>query len=151
MSRALPIALALFACACAIDTELGLDATIGSASVDVRPDPGGDVVAITLNVTYRVGEHAQESHEFMPQAVDVLVDGALVATFPPNRPAGFVPLLRPGQSVENVFTGESRPGVAMDPRRLCDAEEAHVIFRWIDDTTGEAGLTEADTSDVTCE
>ncbi len=150
MRRALPFVLAILGAGCAVDTELGLDATIDAASVDVRPDTGGDVVAVTMSITYRVGEHAQESHQFTPQSIDVLVDDSLVVSFPPDRPVGFVPLLQPGQTVQNTFTGESRPGVAMDPRRLCGAE-AHVFFRWLDGTTSEVGMTDLLTSDITCE
>ncbi len=155
MRRALPAAL-LFAglvlslSACALDTQLGLDATIGSSSVDVSADPSGsgDVVSVTMDVTYRVGAHAQASHDFTPSGIDVFVDGALVVTIPPDRPAGYVPRLSPGQSVTNTFTGASRPGVAMDPRRLCGAQ-AHLVFRYTDGT--QPGMAEADTSSITCE
>jgi hypothetical protein len=140
----------VLAASCAIDTEIGLDATIDDASLDVRAATEGDVVALTMAVTYRVGEHAQESHELMPQAIDVFAGDILVATISPNRPPGFVPMVRPGQTFSTTFTGESAPGVATDPRSLCGAE-ATLLFRWTDASNGTVGMTESTTSAITCD
>lgn len=154
MTRVLAIASllasALAASSCAIDTEIGLDATIGASSLDVRAETDGDVVAITMPVTYRVGEHAQESHELMPQAIDVFAGDIVVATIVPNRPPAFVPVVMPGQTFMTTFTGESAPGVATDPRSLCGAE-ATLRFRWMDASNGTVGMADATTSDITCD
>ena len=143
-------AVSFAASSCAIDTEIGLDATIGASSIDVRTATEGDVVAITMPVTYRVGEHAQESHELMPQAIDVFVGDILIATISPNRPPGFVPVVMPGQTFSTTFTGESAPGVATDSRSLCGAE-ASLLFRWTDASNGTVGMAESTTSAITCD
>src|SRR5690606_2890360 len=137
--RPLLLLASLLVASCAIDTEIGLDATIGAASLDVRAETEGDVVAITMPVTYRVGEHAQESHELMPQAIDVFAGDIVVATISPNRPPRFVSMVMPGQTFSTTFTGESAPGVATDPRSLCGAE-ATLLFRWRDESNGTVGM-----------
>jgi hypothetical protein len=133
---------------CAIDTELGLDVTVGASSVEVRAEPDGDVVGVSMDVTYRVGEHAQSSHTLTPQAIDVWLGDVLVATITPNRPPGFVMVVNPGQSFGATFTGASRPGIAADPRDLCGAE-ATLLFHWTDGT--DLGMAEAMTSAITCD
>lgn len=151
MRRALAAVLGCAAlAACAIDTEIGLDATIGDASIEVRSETEGDVVAITMPVNYRVGEHAQEEHELMPQAIDIFAGDILVATISPNRPPGFVPRVMPGQSFSTTLTGESAPGVATDSRSLCGAE-ATLLFRWTDASNGTVGMAESSTSDISCD
>lgn len=150
MTRALALVLACAASSCAIDTEIGLDATIGAARVEVRAATDGDVVAITMPVTYRVGEHAQETHELLPQAIDIFAGDIVVATISPNRPPGFMQVVMPGQTFSTTFTGESAPGVATDPRSLCGAE-ATLFFRWRDESNGTVGMAESTTSDITCD
>lgn len=135
---------------CAIDTELGLAVEITSASAEVAADAAGDVVSVTLGVDYRTGAHATESHELRPQAIDVLAGDAPIVTISPNRPPLFVPVVPPGESRSTTLTGESAPGAALDPRRLCGSE-ARILFRWIDDATGEVGTSEATTPPVTCD
>ncbi len=134
---------------CAVDMELGLAVDIANATLDVRSEAGGDVVGLSMNVTYRVGAYARESHELIPQAIDVFIGDAVVATIIPDRPPDFVPVLAPGESRTLVFTGASQPGVATDPRRLCDGE-ALLLFRWADGTTGELGMSETTTTAITC-
>lgn len=142
------VAISLVGAGCAIDTELGLDVVIHSSMVDVRAEAEGDVVGVTFDSTYRVGEHAPEAHRLMPQAIDVLAGGVLVATMMPNRPPGFVANVMPGQSFSATFTGESRLGAASDARSLCGAE-ATILFRWSDDTF--LGMAEATTTAITCD
>lgn len=150
MKRAvLPLVLAC-AGGCAIDTELGLAVTIEASSASVTSDGEGDLVAITMGVAYRVGEHAETAHEFQPQSVDVFVGEALVARASPNRPPAFVSLVRPGQSFTTTFTGETRPVTGADARALCGTE-ALLLLRWTDATTGEVGTSESTTADVTCD
>lgn len=135
---------------CAIDTELGLAVEITTASAEVTSDAAGDVVSVTLGVDYRTGAHAMESHELRPQAIDVLAGDAPIVTISPNRPPLFVPVVPPGESRSTTLTGQSAPGAALDPRRLCGSE-ARILFRWIDDANGEVGTSEATTSPVSCD
>lgn len=141
-------AVSLLGAGCAIDTELGLDVTIHSSRVDVRAEPEGDVVAVSFDSTYRVGEHAPQAHRLMPQAIDVFAGDVLVASITPDRPPGFVVDVMPGQSFSATFTGESRPGAADGARTLCGAE-ATLLFRWSDDT--HFGMAESTTTAITCD
>lgn len=151
MKRFVAIAAVLsLAGGCAIDTELGLDATIDSTSVEVRAAAEGDVVAVRMALSYRVGAHAPESHELMPQAIDVFAGDALVATVAPDRPPMFRSVVQPGQSFATTFTGESTPSATTDPRRLCDGS-ARLLFRWVDASSGELGMAEGSTSEIACD
>ncbi len=148
MRRALLLALAL--AGCSFDTELGLAVDVTSASGEVAMDAGGDVVSVTMTVDYRTGAHAMEAHTLRPQSVDLFAGDAPVATLTPNRPPGFVPTVRPGQSFTTTMSAQSAPGSATDPRRLCGTE-AHLVFRWVDDATGDVGTSEATTSPIDCD
>jgi hypothetical protein len=141
-----PAVAALLALGCAdlADTELGVDATVESASVR----HGGGEVSATLDVSYRVGTHAEGERRFGPQSIDLFVGESLVATLPPTTPPGFDGTLAPGESARVTLEGVTSD--ATDPARLCGAEVT-VLFRWVDATTLEIGMTEAVTSDVTCE
>ncbi len=130
---------------CAVDTELGLEAIIDRGSVVVAAD---DVVTARLDVTYRVGDYATGERAFQPQAIQLFVGDALVATMTPNAPPGFVGRVSPGESFAAVFTADDAS--ATDPRRLCGVE-VRIFFRWLDASVTEIGMTEAVTSDVTCE
>ncbi|MCZ7682242.1 MAG: hypothetical protein M5U28_27005 [Sandaracinaceae bacterium] len=135
---------------CAIDTELGLAVEITSASAEVAADAAGDVVSVTLGVDYRTGAHATESHELRPQAIDVLAGGRADRDDLAEPPAALRAGGAAGESRSTTLTGESAPGAALDPRRLCGSE-ARILFRWIDDATGEVGTSEATTPPVTCD
>lgn len=130
---------------CAIDTELGLDATIRDSQVTVLADGS---VGASLELTYRVGPHAEGTRTFQPQAIEVYADDALVGSLAPNRPPGFVDQVAPGDSVMTTLTGETTG--ATDPTRLCSAN-VRVLLRWVDGATMEIGMTDAAAGSVTCE
>lgn len=150
MTRAASIVLLALASGCAVDTEIGLSADVTSASAEVIADPAGDVVAVTMDVVYRTGEHTMEARELLPQGIDVLAQQEHVVTLIPERPPGFMPRVSPGQSRSATFTAQSAPGAATDPRRLCGAE-ALLVFRWMDRATHELGSAEATTGPVACD
>ncbi len=139
-------------CGCAIDTELGLAVEVRAARVDVRADPVGEVVGTSIDIEYRVGPYAQGGvRELRPQAIEVYtVDDVRVVGVTPDRPADFVPRLSPGESRQATLTGQSDPGEATDPRRLCGLP-AVLLFRWIDVTTNEIGLSEGMVGVVACD
>ncbi|HJL19563.1 MAG TPA: hypothetical protein RMH99_28125 [Sandaracinaceae bacterium LLY-WYZ-13_1] len=126
-----------------VDTELGLDAMIDAASVRYE----GGIVSATVDVTYRVGEHADGARQFQPQAIDLFVGEELVVSLAPSVPMGFVAVLEPGDSASATL--EAGLSGADDPTRLCGAE-VRVVFRWMDQTTLEVGTTEITTTDVAC-
>ena len=138
----LPLLVAL--ASCSVDTELGLDATINAASVTVAPD---DSVSVSVDLTYRVGEHAEGARGFQPQAIELYVADELVAPLVPMAPPGFVGTVSPGESIDATFAAPT--DTATDPRRLCGAEVV-VLFRWLDGSVMEIGMTDALTTDVTC-
>lgn len=144
MSRAAVLAFAVLLGGC-VDTELGLDATVDSARITVAPD---DVVTARLETTYRVGEYAEGDRLFQPNGIELYVGDALVARMVPSVPPTFVQRVSPGESRMSPILGED--DMATDPRSLCGAE-VRVLFRWLDASTMEIGMTETTTSDVTCE
>lgn len=147
MRRVLPAAalLLLSGCADVVDTELGLDATVDAARVSYA----SGVVSASIDVTYRVGEHAEDERVFQPQAIDLFVGEELVTTLSPTPTSpDFDAALMPGESASATLEG-GMSGVT-DPMRLCGAE-VRVLFRWVDQTTLEIGMTETVTTDVTCE
>lgn len=131
-------------CADLVDTELGLAAEIDVATVAVT----GGVVSTAVVVTYRVGEHAEESRSFQPQAIDLYVGDEPIAQLVPSAADDFDPVIAPGESRTVTLTA-GMSGVTA-PERLCGAEVT-VVFRWLDATTLEIGMAEAMTSEVTCE
>lgn len=126
-----------------IDKELGLDATIQRTAVTVT----GDMVSVSMDMTYRVGEHADGPRRMQPQAIELYVDGDQVGAVTPDAPAGFVATLEPGQSESTTLEGTEAPVAGAD--RLCGATVT-VLFRWLDATSLEIGMTDAATMDVTC-
>lgn len=134
---------ALSGCADLVDTELGLDATIGTATVDVAAAE----VSASVQVTYRVGEHAEDSRQFQPQAIDLFVGDDLIVSMSPSPPPDFRAVVAPGESFTATFEGVATD--ATDPTALCGAE-VRVVFRWIDQTTFEIGMTEALADSVVC-
>lgn len=145
MSRWLGVALFALLLAECVDTELGLDATVDSARVTVAPD---GVVTARLETTYRVGEYAEGDRLFQPNGIELYVGDALVARMVPSVPPTFVQRVSPGESRMSPVLGMDT--MATDPRRLCGAE-VRVLFRWVDGSNMEIGMTETSTSDVTCE
>ncbi len=146
MRRALAVlaaAVALGGCADVIDTELGLDAAVDTAAVTVS----GGVVSGSFDVSYRVGEHAEGVRSFRPQAISLFVAGAVVGTIVPTAEAGFDPMIAPGESRTVVLSGDAA-GVS-DPNVLCGAEVTLVLM-WTDRATGEMGMHESTTTNVTC-
>lgn len=143
MRRLALIPLVLVA-SCAVDTELGLDATIDAASVLVAAD---DSVVVSVDLTYRVGAYAEATHRIAPQAIVLFVADSPVVSLVPRAPPGFVGTVRPGESF--MTTLQSTSTTATDPRRMCGAE-VRVLFRWVDGSTMEIGMTDSTTSDVTC-
>lgn len=130
-------------CADVVDTELGLDARIEDASLEVS---GADVSG-TFRVSYRVGEHASGVRSFQPRGVDLFVDGSVVATMDLEPPADFDPVIAPGESREVTFGGAAA-GVT-DPMVLCGATVT-LVLRWTDGSTSELGMFETTTENVTC-
>ena len=128
---------------CAVDTELGLDASVDAATVQVA----SGVVSASVDVTYRVGPYAEGTRIFVPQAVDLFVGDALVVSLTPSTPAGFEASVAPGESRSARLEG-GMSGVD-DPMRLCGAE-VRVVLTWIDQTTLEVGTTEAIADPVLC-
>lgn len=127
-----------------MDTELGLDAVVTAARVRYM----SGVVSASVDVRYRVGEHAEGQRIFQPQAIDLFVADELVATLSPSSSGPFEARLAPGESAEVTLEG-GMSGVD-DPTRLCGAD-VRVLVRWIDQATLEIGMTETSTSDVICE
>ena len=127
-----------------VDTELGLDATVQAARVEVL----GDAVTVSIDIDYRVGEHAEGNRVFQPQAIELYVGGALVATITPEAPPGFVPGLSPGDSRSATLGGTN--AMVSGASTLCGGGEVVVLFRWLDGATLEIGMTEASTTDVAC-
>jgi hypothetical protein len=145
------LALAALGSGCAIDTELGLAVDVRAATVAVLADPAGDVVTTALELQYRTGAHAGEAHELRPQSIEVFtVDETRVVGISPDRPPVFVPRVGPGESRQVTLTGRSDPGEATDARRLC-GQPAVVLFRWVDVTTGEIGMSEATSGPAACD
>ncbi|MEZ4339427.1 MAG: hypothetical protein R3B82_22620 [Sandaracinaceae bacterium] len=144
MRREAALAFALLLGGC-VDTELGLDATVDSARVTVA---ASDVVTTRLETTYRVGEYAEGDRLFQPNGIELYVGETLVARMVPSVPPTFVQRVSPGESRMSPILGED--DMATDPRSLCGAE-VRVLFRWLDASTMEIGMTETTTSDVTCE
>ncbi|MCB9593207.1 MAG: hypothetical protein H6719_10785 [Sandaracinaceae bacterium] len=138
------VGFALLASGC-IDTELGLDAVIDSSRVTVAPD---GVVTARLETTYRVGEHAEGDRLFQPNGIELYVGDVLVARMVPTVPPTFVQRVSPGESRSSPILGMDT--MATDPSQLCGATVT-VLFRWLDASTMEIGMTQATTSDVTCE
>lgn len=142
--RRVAILLLLVLTSCSFDTELGLAATINRATVTVAAD---DSVSVSIDITYRVGEHAEGALTFQPQAIELYVADTLVASLVPSAPPGFVRTVRPGESYDATLNAVS-DGVT-DPRRLCGAEVL-VLFRWVDGSVMAIGMTDSSTSDVAC-
>jgi len=135
----------LFSTGC-VDTELGLDAVIDSARVTVAPD---GLVTVRIEITYRVGEYAEESRVFQPQGMEVYtLDDTLVARTSITAPPTFVTNVDPGESFSSPLLGMDDG--ATDPRAICGTE-VRVLFRWLDATMMEIGQTTTVTGDVTCE
>ena len=137
--------LSLLGC---VDTELGLDARIQSASLTVT----GAAVEASLDVHYRVGPHAQEAHAFQPQAIELFVGDTQVAQLSPQTSSGSAGSLDPGQSADITLSGQ-KDGVT-EASRLCGAD-VRVLLRWLDSSPGSpgaptVGMTDATTMDVTC-
>ena len=139
------LALSLILSSCAIDTELGLEATISSARVTVAAD---NVVTTRIEVEYRVGEYAEGDRLFQPQVIELYVGDTVVARQVPDVPPGFQSSVSPGQTLTTTLIGDDT--MATDPRTLC-GPEVRVLFRWLDASMMEIGMTDASTSDVTCE
>lgn len=142
-ARSIAVALAAVLSSCAVDTELGLDATIDAATVQVTTA----AVSASVDVTYRVGAYAEDARVFQPQAIDLFVGDELIVSLPPSLPADFEPNVAPGESRNATLEG-GMSGVT-DPTRLCGAD-VRVVFTWVDQTTLEVGTTEAIADDVTC-
>lgn len=146
MIRASVVLLSAMCLAGCVDTELGLEAVIDSARVTVGAD---DSVSARIEITYRVGEFATGDRTFQPQSIEVFTGDSIVSmTSSLDAPPGFVTNVSPGESFSSPLVGVDM--VPVEPRRLCGAE-ARVLFRWLDSTMTEIGMTEAVTSDVTCE
>lgn len=136
---------------CAIDTELGLAVDVRAARVQVRADAEGEVVTASLDLDYRVGAYAERARELRPQSIEIfLSEDARVVSFPPDRPAGFVPRVDPGESRRVTLRGSSPPGEAADPRQLCGRRPL-VLFRWVDAVTNEVGLSEVTGEPTGCD
>ena len=142
------LAFCALASSCAIDTELGLDASVDAARVTVS---GVDVSA-SLDVTYRVGPYAEGDRLFAPQAVELFVGDALIAQLTLAAPPGFDPAVAPGQARTATLTATAS-GVDL-ASQLCEPRAGGaavtVLFRWIDQSNREIGSTDAVTTDVTC-
>ena len=130
---------------CSFDTELGVDAEISSASVTVAPD---NVVSVVATVSYRVGDYADSTRDFQPQGIELFAGGSQVAAMVPSAPPGFVSRVAPGESFTATFMASD--AAPTGPRQLCGAD-VRVLFRWLDTSSSEIGMTEANTGDVTCE
>jgi len=147
--RGWALALILGASLCGtgcVDTELGLDAVIDSARVTVAADGN---VTVRIDITYRVGEYAEESRVFQPQGMEVYTsDDVLVARTSVTAPPTFRTNVDPGESFSAPLLGMD--DMATDPSAICGTE-VRVLFRWLDATMMEIGQTSAVTSDVTCE
>lgn len=145
LSLAIALGAGSFTTGC-VDTELGLDAVIDSARVTVAPD---GLVTVRIDITYRVGEYAEESRVFQPQGMEVYTsDDTLVARTSITAPPTFVTNVDPGESFSAPLLGMD--DMAADPRAICGTE-VRVLFRWLDATMMEIGQTSTVTSDVTCE
>lgn len=143
LPRALLFAASVVLASGCVDTELGLDAMVDDARITVS----GAGVSGSFDVTYRVGEHAEGDRTFQPQAFELLVGDALVATLSPSAPPGFVSRVSPGDSYTVTF--EAAASSAVEPTRLCGADVV-VVFRWFDASTSEIGMTETTITDVSC-
>ncbi|HBQ11012.1 MAG TPA: hypothetical protein DEF51_07475 [Myxococcales bacterium] len=133
----------LSGCADVVDTELGLDADIDAARVSTM----GSTVSVELDVTYRVGPFAEGERMFQPQGIELYADDALVATLSPMAPPGFQARVAPGEAFTATFPAS---GDVSDGAAVC-AGELRVLFRWLDTTTMEIGMTDAIVPDPTCE
>lgn len=141
---ALAAVVSTFLLTACVDTELGLDATIDDARVEVA----GTEVAVELDITYRVGTYAEGVRLFQPSAIDLFVEGALVASLTPSTPPGFVSRLEPGQVEMNTF--RATVSDVADAAQLCGDVEVTVLFRWLDVENTEFGMTEVIASNVSC-
>ena len=74
-------------------------------------------------------------------------DDALVATLSPMAPPGFQARVAPGEAFTATFPAS---GDVSDGAAVC-AGELRVLFRWLDTTTMEIGMTDAIVPDPTCE
>ncbi|MEC7522078.1 MAG: hypothetical protein VYE22_19490 [Myxococcota bacterium] len=139
--RLLPaVALLLTGC---VDTELGLDADIDAARVSVV----GTTIDVELDVTYRVGPYAEGERTFQPQGIELYAGDTLVATLSPMAPPGFQARVAPGESFTATFPATADVATAAD---AC-AGDLRVLFRWLDTTTNEIGMTDRAVPDPTCE
>lgn len=141
--RAAPGALAaaavtgLVLAACAVDTELGLDATVSSAVVTVTSGGAAPSTSIDARVTvaFRVGEHAQGVRRFVPVRVDVAAPDGVVSVGAFEVPRGFDGSLSPGESAEVRFDASCAGDCAS--RGLCsgaagDGSSVPITFFWED-------------------
>lgn len=147
-------ALAVLAGACAVDTELGVAAEIQSASITVTGTGDANVVAVSLETRFRVGEHAMGERQFVVQRAELFID---------DTPAALVNLsysntLAPGDDETVTLMGSTSAGAFPNaPMLLCDASDVEVVVRWQDIAPGETPtetdfqLAQLTTTNVRCE
>ena len=147
-----------FAIGCTIDTELGVAAEIQSAAITVMAVGTDDVISVSIPTRFRVGEHAEGRKMFVIQRAELMVGETPVAQMGIDYPDGFTGQLDPGTDQTVTLTGATPPGAFPDARaQLCGAASVRVLVRWQDVTPGmtplpsEFGVTEATTSDVSCD
>ncbi|MGE0790666.1 MAG: hypothetical protein AB7S26_33640 [Sandaracinaceae bacterium] len=137
------LAVMLASCADLVDTELGLDAQIASVAITVSPE---NLLSFEGDVTARVGEHAEGTRRFTSTHVDFLVGSEYIGSINPTYPSDFDFMIAPGESRSGAVFGS----VTFDNASIACGAEVTVLLRWTDGTTGELGMFETTTTDVTC-
>jgi hypothetical protein len=132
---ALPALVALGSCA--VDTELGLDATVsgGTITVGAGAVPGSTAIDARITVAFRVGEHAQGVRRFVPLRIDLDAPEGVVSIGAFEVPRGFDGRLSPGQAAEVSFdascAGECEPSGLCTPA-AADGTAVRLTFFWED-------------------
>lgn len=151
----LPVALS----ACTVDTELGVAADIQAVTVTVTGSADTTVVAMALDVEFRVGEHAQGAREFVVPRAEIFVADMPVAVVNLGRPTGFDGTLSPGERQVVHITGSTLAGAFPGARdALClGSPSAVALISWSHHAVGEpATMADIDTasapvSSITCD
>ena len=127
-------------------------AELHSASVDVAGDGATSVIAIALDVDFRVGAHAEGVREFIVPRAELYVAELPVVQINLERPLGFDGALAPGEHERVRITGMSARGAFPDARTpLCaPGSQVQVLLRWEDRTRMEFGTIDGLASEVSC-